>query len=297
MHSKLFKLTQRVIALTFCVGALPFFFCPRVHAQEEVSSSQLEPEKKDAAFYFAEYKEPVGFTYDVSAKIQTTYLWRGLYAGGADIQAEATVGYGGAYANMWWNVGVTDWTFRHFEPELDISLGFARWGLNIYLLYVHNFNCGFFDFGNYPDRGNRLELNVRWTVSSKLPLSILWATRVAASDGYINAAGDTVRAWSSYLQLSYTHHFPYDISLSGALGITPWRSCYTGYQRDFAVQNVEVRLRKDWSVSAHCGLMLEGQVVINPSAIAADPSSASWKPYDPGNQSINANLAFGVYLK
>ena len=242
------------MALALCVGALPFVFFARAHAQETTGIPGL----------WDEYKRPVGLTYGAQARIQTTYLWRGIYAGGANIQGSANVGYGGLYADMWWNIGVT---------------------------------CGFFDFGNYPDKGNRLELDIRWTVSEKLPLSFLWATRVAAADGYMNATGDTVRAYSSYAEISYTQALPFGLSLYGAVGITPWRSCYTFYQRDFAVQNIEVRLRKDWSVSERCGLMLQGQLSINPSALAADHTTSQWKPEFPFEQSVNANIAFGVYLK
>ena len=274
------------MALTFFVGVLPFFFLSGARAQE-----------KNAAYYFDEYKQPVGFTYGAKAVVNANYLWRGLYCGAFNIQPSANVGYGGLYLNMWWNIGTLDWSFRTFEPEVDLSLGFARWGLNVYVLYIHNFNCGFFDFHNYPDKGNRLEIDFRYTVSSKLPLSILWATRVAASDGYINAAGDTVMAYSSYAEISYTHTFPHDISLYGAVGITPWRSCYTWYERDFAVQNIDMRVRKDWTVSEHCGMMLQGELSINPSALAADKSSLPWRPFFPFRQSVNVNLAFGVYLK
>ena len=180
---KIERFSKRVIALAFFVGALPFLNNTRVHARES---------------------EPVGFTYGAQARIQTSYLWRGLYCGGPNIQASANVGYGGLYFDMWWNVGVTDWSFNTFQPEVDLSLGFARWGLDIYALYIHNFNCGMFDFGNYPDKGNRLELNARYTISDKLPLSFRWGTRIAASDCYLNAAGDTVRAYSSYVEVSYT---------------------------------------------------------------------------------------------
>lgn len=278
---------RKVIALALCVGALPFVFYARAYASESTRITGL----------WDEYKQPVGFTYGAQARIQTTYLWRGIYAGGANVQGDVNVGYGGLYADMWWNIGVTDWTFKTFEPEVDLTIGFKRWGLDILLLYIHNFNCGFFDFGNYPDKGNRLELDIRWTVSDKLPLSILWATRVAASDGYMNAAGDTVRAYSSYAEISYTQALPFGLSLYGAIGITPWKSCYTFYQRDFAVQNIEVRLRKDWSVSERCGLMIQGQLSINPSALAADKATSQWKPEFPFEQSVNANIAFGVYLK
>ena len=284
----------KAIALAFFAGALPFTFIAPAYASEtRVESGETRVESK----WLDDYSQPVGLTYGAQARVQTAYLWRGLYCGAANIQASANVGYGGLYADMWWNIGVTEWSFKTFEPEVDVSLGFARWGLDVFVLYVHNFNCGFFDFNNYPDKGNRFEINARYTVSSKLPISVLWATRVAASDGYLNATGDTVRAYSSYAEISYTQKLPYDLSLYGAVGFSPWKSIYSYYQRDFVVNNVELRLRKDWTVSERCGLMLQGQVVLNPSAIAADKSSVQWKPTYPFYQSVNANIAFGVYLK
>lgn len=278
------------MTLALCVGALPFLFSASAYAGE---SQEPKAENK----WLDDYSQHVGLTYNAQARIQSTYIWRSLCVGGANIQASANVGYGGLYLDMWWNIGVTDWSFRKFLPEVDISLGFARWGLNVFILYIHNFNTGFFDFHNYADRGNRLELDVRYTVSSKLPLSFLWATRVGAADGYINEKGELVQAYSSYAEISYTQKLPYDMSLYGAFGITPWRSVYTLYERDFAVQNIELRLRKDWNLGHRCGLMLMGQLNINPSALAADTNTAKWLPRDPFRQAINANIACGVYLK
>ena len=285
MYKKERTFTQKVRALVLCIGALPILFCASAYAGE-----------KDSGLW-DEYKKPVGLTYGAQARIQTTYLWRGLYAGGANLQASADVGYGGLYFDVWWNIGVTDWRFNTFQPEVDLSLGFNRWGLNLYILYIHNFNCGFFDFTNYPDKGNRLELNLRYTLSPKIPLCFVWGTRVAAADSYVNAAGDTIRAWSSYAELNYTQALPFGLSLYGAVGIAPWRSVYTDYERGFSVANVELRLRKDWSLSEHCGMMIQGQLCINPSALAADRKTAEWHPYSPARQSINANIAVGVYLK
>jgi hypothetical protein len=279
------------VALTFCVGALPFLFSASACAQETTETTGQENRWLD------DYKKPVGFTYGAKATLQTTYIWRGLYAGGLNLQTSGNVGYGGLYFDMWWNIGTTDWEFRFFQPEVDLSIGFSRWGLDIFLLYVHNFEHRFFDLGYHDSGRNALELDVRYTISSKLPLSLLWATRFTNADAYINTAGDTIKAYSSYMELSYTHHFPYDISLYGAFGITPWRSLYTDYQRNFAVQNIELRLRKDWSVHERIGLMLQGQLSINPSAIAADKTTAQWHPKDPGWQSVNANIGLGIYLK
>ena len=285
---------KKVITLALCVGVLPFLFTARAYAQETKTDSEQQPKEKR---WLDDYSKPVGFTYDGKAVLQTAYLWRGQYSGAANIQLDASVGYGGLYFNMWWNIGVTDWTFRTFQPEVDLSLGFNRWGLNLYMLYVHNFNCGFFDFANYADKGNRLELNLRYTLSSKIPLSILWGTRVSAADGYIDANGNLKRAYSSYLEISYTQALPYDLSLRGALGMTPWKSRYTSFRGDFAIVNIDISLRKDWTLNKYLGLMLKGQLMINPYYISEDKSSVEWHPKNPGNQSVNANLTFGVFLK
>ena len=268
----------------FCIGALPFIFCAHTYAREAKGESQ-EPraesrEAKRESKWLDDYKKPVGFTYGVDVRVQANYLWRGLYAGGFNLQADANVGYGGLYLDMWWNIGATDWTFSTFQPELDLSLGFSRWGLNIYALYIHNFNSGFFDFHNYPDKGNRVELNLQYTVSSKLPLSFRWGTRVAASDCYLNAAGDTIRAYSSYAEISYTHHFRDGWSAVGAFGMTPWKGGYN--PNGAALQNIEFRLRKDWTVSKRCGMMVQGQIAVSPMAL---------------KNVINVNAAVGVYLK
>lgn len=276
----------RGLALTFIVGALPFTNYAPAYAQESERSRYLD-----------DYRQQVGLTYGASATIQTTYIWRGLYAGGANIQLDANVGYGGLYADLWWNIGTTDWAFSKFLPEVDISLGFKRWGLNVYLLYIHNFDCGFFDFANYAGRGNRLEVNARYTVSSKIPLTISWGTRISAADGYINDRGELKFAYSSYAEIAYTQALPYDLSLSGAIGFSPWKSVYSFYEGDFVVNNIALSLRKDWSVSEHCGLMLSGHLVLNPSSIAADKHRAEWHPKSPGLQAVNANIALGVYLK
>lgn len=279
----IYRNLKRVIALTIIVGALPFVFNARAYAKE---SKWMDNPKK-----------PVGFTYGVQATLQTTYIWRSLYAGGANIQLDANVGYGGLYLDMWWNIGVEDWSFNKFQPEVDFSLGFKRWGLNIYLLYIHNFNCGFFDFANYVGKGNRLELNARYTISSKIPLTFVWATRVSAADGYINEKGELKYAYSSYAEINYCQALPYDLSLYGAIGISPWRSVYSFYEQEFVVNNIELRLRKDWSLSEHCGIALQGQLTLNPSVLAHDKTTAEWHPKNPGRQAINANIGLIVYLK
>ena len=96
----------------------------------------------------AETQKPLAkeslFAWSASATLTSNYIWRGLYVGGPSLQLDATVSYAGVYANMWWNFGATNWTFTGFNPEVDFTIGFNRWGLNI--SYLH---CFYFD--HYPD--------------------------------------------------------------------------------------------------------------------------------------------------
>ena len=248
------------LALIICIGALPFV---NAHAGE--------------------------FTYNAQATVQAAYLWRGLYAGGANVQVDASVGYYGVYADMWWNIGASDMTFSKFQPEVDLSIGFKRWGLNVYVVWIHNFDCPFFDFANYPDKGNRVELNAYYTISERIPLTFHWATRFAGADSYtverMTEDGvlhkDTVRAYSSYAEISYLQRLPEGFSLYGSIGVSPWKSGLYNI-RGAALQNIELRLRKDWNIHERLGLMVQGQVAVNPFAAV---------------HAINANIGVGVYLR
>ena len=308
------KQQLKVVALTVLVGALPFLFSPAASAQE-TNANGANPECSEAPnanganpecseapnanAWLDDPHEKIGFTYGAQATLQANYIWRGMYVGGLSLQGSADVGYGGLYADMWWNLGTTDYAFSAFQPEVDLTFGFARWGLDLSVMYVYNFNRPFFDFANYAPGmpGNGLEVRGRYTVSSRLPLSFFWATRVSARDGYLDANGDLQRAYSTYIELSYDHAFPSGVHLYGALGVTPWRSMYTGYKGGATVCNVELRCFRSWQVSEHCGLRLTGQLMVQPYYVAHKAESqALYDHRQLGAPALNANIGFGVYL-
>lgn len=203
----------------------------------------------------------------------SNYIWRGLYCGGPSLQLDATVDYAGFYANMWWNVGATDWTFSAFNPELDLMIGFSRWGLNINYLYCFYFDTypdgtptRFFDFKNHPRGGGGTtgEWRVSYRVSDRIPLSCLVAFRTFGRDGYyasladgtkVDVVGDIIpgdvflkRAYSTYIELGYDFALGQDWQLDARVGVTPAKSLYTGFEGDFAVTLVGLKLHKTWTV-------------------------------------------------
>jgi hypothetical protein len=179
------------------------------------------------------------------------------------LQLDATVGYAGFYVNMWWNIGATDWTFTGFNPEVDFTIGFSRWGLNINYLHCFYFDkypdgspTRFFDFKNHPRGGGGTtgEWRISYRVSDKIPLSCLVAFRTFGRDGYyVESVDETAdlelkRAYSTYIELGYDFDLSQDWMLAARLGITPSKSLYTAYQGNFAVTLVGLKLTKSWSL-------------------------------------------------
>ena len=251
--------------------------------------------------------------WSAGATMTSNYIWRGLYCGGPSLQLDATIGYAGFYANMWWNVGATDWTFTGFNPEVDLMIGFSRWGLNINYLHCFYFDqysdgtpTRFFDFKNYPRGGGGTtgEWRISYRVSDKIPLSCLVAFRTFGRDGYYEEAslqfserpmgysleekGELKRAYSTYIELGYDFDLTQDWLLAARVGVTPAKSLYTRFQGDFAVTMLQLKLTKTWTLdygamTAFANLMLQPWQVTRDNLI---------RPIDEaGNQKLN--LAVG----
>ena len=248
-----------------------------------------------------EYPKHVGFTWEADAFIHTNYLWRGIYVGGLCLQAEATVGYGGAFFNTWWNIGPTSWKFDALCPEVDTSIGFARWGFKVLFMHMYYFDTysdgtasKFFDFSDPKDGvgGVTTEFRIGYKVSSKLPLSILWCTRFWGRDGYNTPDGERHRAYSTYIELGYDFRLPWELMLEARLGMTPWKSFYTGFKGDFAVVNIGLTLHRSWKMTDYCSLRVMGQLMLNPWHI--DKDNVQWHPKTPWDQRLNASVGVGV---
>ena len=266
------------------------------------------------------------FSWSASATMTSNYIWRGLYCGGPSLQLDATVDYAGFYANMWWNVGATDWTFSEFNPEVDLQIGFSRWGLNINYLHCFYFDTyqdgtpsRFFDFKNHPRGGGGTtgEWRVSYRVSDQIPLSILVACRTFSRDGYYASAvekdgypmgvapGDDVyvylkRAYSTYIELGYDFALGQDWQLDARVGVTPAKSLYTGFEGDFAVTLVGLKLHKTWAmgskveglkpvVKAFAHVMLQPWQVTKDNLIRPIAEAGDQKL----NMAVGCSIAFG----
>ena len=241
------------------------------------------------------------FSWSASATMTSNYIWRGLYCGGPSLQLDATVGYGGWYADMWWNIGATDWTFTAFNPEVDIVVGFSKWGLNVNYIHCFYFDqypdgtpSKFFDFGNHPRGGGGAtgEWRVSYRVSDRLPLSCLVAFRTFGRDGYwVSDIGELKRAYSTYIELGYDFALGEDWQLDARVGVTPWKSTYTRFEGDFAVTLVGLKLHRTWALE-HCSVKGFANVMLQPWQVTKENLI---RPIaEAGDQKLNMSVGCSV---
>ena len=264
---------QRGLTLTIWVGVLLSLFASRSFAQTD--SVQLA-EINSARSHFSWYAH---------AELDANYIWRGLYCGGLSLQAEAEVSFYGFFANMWWNVGTTNWQwgrkdqFGHpltgINPEVDISFGYAYKGFKVLFMQMYYFDryvdgrrSRFFDYGNFAPGGGGIttEWRLIYRISDRVPLRLMWCTRTFGRDGYL-VGGELKRAYSTYIEARYDQPLPHYIVLSGVIGVTPWKSLYTGFEKNFSVVNLSVELSKSWRVADYCAVDIGGVIVLNPSTM------------------------------
>lgn len=273
--------------------------------------------------FLAKAEKESKFSWSASATMTSNYIWRGLYCGGPSLQLDATVDYAGFYANMWWNIGTTDWTFTEFNPEVDLQIGFSRWGLNINYLHCFYFDrysdgspTRFFDFKNHPRGGGGTtgEWRVSYRVSDQIPLSILVACRTFSRDGYYVSIADggyvdvsnmpvltgvaLKRAYSTYIELGYDFDLTQNWLLAARVGVTPWKSLYTGFQGNFAVTMTQLKLTKTWeirreargaNVTAFANLMLQPWQLNKDNLILPIGEAGDQKL----NMAVGCSVAFG----
>lgn len=249
------------------IGLISLLVCMVVPLGAQVLESSNELEAKPTK------NNVSSFSWSANALVTSNYIWRGLYVGGPSVQLDATVSYTCLFANVWWNIGTTDWTFRGLNPEVDVAIGFSRWGLTVYYLHCFYFDryadgtmSRFFDFRNNTQGGTTGEWRViynrpvytnkrGWTTS----VNGLCAVRTFSRDGYYAEAkgeeasrlvGEKVwkRAYSTYIEVGVDQTFDHNWSLAARVGITPAKSIYTFYQGDFAIALVGLKLNKSWDL-------------------------------------------------
>ena len=150
------------------------------------------------------------------AEFVTDYVWRGAYQGsGFSVQPSLTLGYAGLTLNAWGNQSLSK-----DAKEFDINLGYTYRNFSI---TVSDYWWSGVDhaYGDYKN-DHYFEGTLAYNFGESFPLSLSWSTMFAGADK--DEEGD-LRA-STYIAASYPFALPAGITLTPAIGFTPWEGMY-----------------------------------------------------------------------
>ena len=200
----------------------------------------------------------IGLSVEVGADVVSSYLWRGQNLGGLAIQPSITLDWKGLYVSGWGNIGADNWTFENLNPELDITIGYDNYGLQLDLTHLYYFGGeSYFPKGGFKaqeiESSSTMEAHAGFHLGDlveSVPLAIDWYTTIYGADCYLNEAGEWQRAWSTYIQVGYTFNLPLGVDLTTNVGFTPWRGMYSNYDevwknaKTVAINNLHLRAER-----------------------------------------------------
>ena len=273
----------------------------------------------------------VEFAYEAGAEVVSAYLWRGQYNGGLSLQPNLSIGYEGEHTSLsigaWGSIGASDWKFvsklpktddynpnTYFVPELDLSIMFSFYGVMLGATHYYYcdggdfFNWGKFDADGTMAGGSQTEVTVGIDLRTlcEVPLSLTWNTMVAGND-LKEEDGEIKRAYSTYIEAKYDQPLPLEMTLSFAIGISPWKSEIYNIGswnealdamdiKNFALNNISIRLDKEWEVGP-CTIDLFGQGMLNTCGLNSK-SVFSWGAGDDkiNMQKLNGAIGLGLWF-
>ena len=205
------------------------------------------------------------FTVSGNIDVVNNYVWRGMdQNSGFSVQPTIGLSYKGFSLSAWGSQSITNNADRDVQ-ELDINLGYSIGGFTATLTDywwggLHN-PYGYYKQGpadNPVDGGHHFEATLAYGFGDKLPLTLAWSTWFAGAD--IRTESDK-RCYSSYINASYEIACPADVTLTPAIGFTPWK----GYYHDKAAfTDISLKASKALALSDKFSLPIFVQAIASP---------------------------------
>ena len=201
------------------------------------------------------------------ADFVSNYVWRGFdQNSGFSVQPSLTLGYKGFSLNAWGSESLTN---SDAAREFDVNLGYAYKGLAITLTDYwwggKHTPYGYYDGKDKNvNNGHHFEATLAYTVSEKCPLTLSWSTWLAGADNKTDK-GD--RCYSTYVNLSYAISAPYDVTLTPAVGFTPWNGYYSQSmnKKSACFTDISLKASKNVEVTDKFNIPVFVQAIVNPS--------------------------------
>lgn len=196
------------------------------------------------------------FTVSGNVNFVSDYIWRGAdQNSGFSVQPSLTLSYAGIALNVWGSQTLSRWNVESPAKEFDINLSYS---LNNFSITVSDYWWSGVNkpYGHYKD-SHFFEGTLAYCFGESFPLALLWSTMFAGADK--NEEGKLQA--STYINASYLISLPADITLTPAIGFTPWKGYY---HNKAAFTDISLKCNKDLKVTDKFSISVFIQAVIAP---------------------------------
>ena len=197
--------------------------------------------------------------FSLSAELNTKYVWRGLEYGNSPL-VFGTLGYDYKGFNAYVLGGyATNGDFREVVAGLSYSDSHFTFGVSDFFYpTIPGEKDNFVQFDNHKT-GHLLETFVTVRPFDKVPVWMTLSSFVFGND----KRADGKQAYSSYVELGYTHSFSGNNSISLSAGANLNKSFYTDYDKGFNVTNITAKYTTGISFGKFT-LPISGSFIYNP---------------------------------
>lgn len=195
------------------------------------------------------------FKVNGSIEFVSDYIWRGMHQNsGFSVQPTLKLSYGNVSLGAW---GSQSLTKIDGAQEVDINLTYTlkNFQLNICDYWWNGISSPYGDYHN----DHHFEIAASYFISSKIPLTLSWATMFAGSDNNIN----NNRAFSTYISAKYDFYLPLEIVLTPSIGFTPWKGMYN--INSAAITDISLKGAKSIKITDKFSLPIFVQFIASPN--------------------------------
>lgn len=196
------------------------------------------------------------FTVRGKVDFVSDYIWRGAdQNSGFSVQPSLTLGFAGFSINVWGSQTLSRWNVETPSKEFDINLSYS---LNNFSVTVSDYWWSGVNqpYGHYKD-SHFFEGTLAYCFGDSFPLTFSWSTMFAGADKNVKEK----LQGSTYINTSYPISLPADITLTPAIGFTPW----TGYYHNKAAfTDISLKANKDIKVTEQFSIPVFVQAIVTP---------------------------------
>lgn len=198
--------------------------------------------------------------------LQTKYMWRGMEMMTEESSPVVFPGinyqWKGLYAYAMGGYAING---KYAEVDLGVSYTWKGLTLGLSDYYYPTVNGKDDEYVGGKYNGHWLEACITYA-PEKVPLWITISNFFAGDDdAYDDDSGNKKQAYSTYMEVGTYYDFLDNNRLSLAVGITPNKSCYTNYQKKFAVCNLDLKYTYNVQFKNGWTLPLSVEYIYNPS--------------------------------